>query len=97
MERPSDGLSELPLAVSWRALRPSKPPNRNKSKNFPNEGWGGLAVVAVHELSWPCQQQSRNTPSRPANEAGQGSDPKTLLKLPTRLQGSTPQTAKIVR
>jgi hypothetical protein len=26
--------------VLWRALRPSKPPNRNKSKNFPNQGWG---------------------------------------------------------
>jgi hypothetical protein len=80
-----DGLSELPLALNWRALSPSKPPNRDKSKNFPNEGRSCLAVVAVHELSWPYHQRTETPRHGHRTRQGREVDPKTLLKLPTRL------------
>jgi hypothetical protein len=53
---------------------PLQTSQQKQKQELPNEG-GCLAVVAVHELSWPYQQQNRNPPSRPSNEAGQGSRP----------------------
>jgi hypothetical protein len=59
-----------------RALRPSKLPTETKAKTFLISVGVGLAVAADHELLWPHQQQSRNAPSRPTKQSGQGSTPK---------------------
>jgi hypothetical protein len=81
-ERPLDGLSELPLALIGGRCAPPNLPTETKARTFLMKVGVGLAVVAVHMLSWPYQQQHRNTPSRPSNEAGQGSRPSNAPEAP---------------
>ena len=61
-------------SVGGRCAPPNLP-TETKTRTFLMRVGVGLAVMAVHELSWPYQQENRNTPSRPSNEAGQGSRP----------------------
>ena len=81
-ERPLDGPSELPLALVGGRCAPPNLLAEAKAKTFLIRVGVGLAVAAVHQLSWHYQQQDRNAPSRPSNEVGKGGRPQNAPKAP---------------